>query len=260
MNQDQKITIVCFDINSVFDEDKSFDQSMIENMLELENPFRILDEFIESHRFLKSEKKEKKSSEIKYSFNFNLSNDYNITYEIYVLNDLSYIHSITSKANAYLVFINLENKNTITQLEKIVKYISESCFNNSKVYLLGIYKDKILPVLNKNILERYFEDESLAYEYYQIKCENYDKEKDRINHICVLENNVNSNPDGKKNNKPEKKNKSKKSNSVNDSKSENNFLDIVELMFIKIYENIIGQFNDKEGEGRSNSTSGCYIF
>jgi len=52
-----KINIVCFDINSVFDD--NLDQSIDENKLALENPIRILDEFVESHKFLGSEKKKK---------------------------------------------------------------------------------------------------------------------------------------------------------------------------------------------------------
>ncbi len=251
-----KINIVCFDINSVFDD--NLDKSIDENKLALENPIRILDEFIESHKFLGSEKKSKKSSEIKYSFNFSLSNDYKILYEIVVLNNLSYIHNITSKADACLVFINLENKNTIAQLEKIVKYITESCVN-AKTYLIGIYKDKIIPILNKETLDSYFEEENLIYEYYQIKCENYDIERDRINHKCIQEKNSNSNPDKKKDNIPEKKSKSNKKNNV----TENNLLDIVEMCFIKIYENKIGLFKEiKEGDSKSNnnSKSGCNIF
>jgi len=251
-----KINIVCFDINSVFDD--NLNQSIDENKLALENPIRILDEFIESHKFLGSEKKRKKSSEIKYSFNFSLSNDYKISYEIVVLNNLSYIHKITSKSDACLVFINLENKNTISQLEKIVKYIIESCVN-AKTYLIGIYKDKIIPVLNKETLDTYFEEENLIYEYYQIKCENYDKERDRINHKCIEKKNSNSNHDEKKNNIPAKKNKSKRKNNV----TENNLLDIVEACLIKIYENKMGLFKEiREGDVKSNSNSksGCNIF
>ena len=255
-----KINIVCFDINSVFDD--NLNESLDENNLALENPIRILDEFIESHKFLDTEKKRKKSSEIKYSFNFSLSNDYKISYEIVVLNDLSYIHNIISKADAFLVFFNLENKNTIAQLEKIVKYIIESCVN-AKAYLIGIYKDKIIPVLNKETLDSYFEEENLIYEYIQIKCENYDKERDRVNHKCIQEKNSNSNPDKRKGKIPEKKSRSNTKSNVNNSESENNLLDIVELSFIKIYENKMGLSKEsKEGDikSNSNSKSGCYIF
>ena len=255
-----KINIVCFDINSVFDD--NLDQSLDENNLALENPLRILDEFIESHNFLDSEKKIKKSSEIKYSFIFNLSNDYKISYKIVVLNNLSYIHNITSKADANLVFVNLENKNTITQLEKIVNYITESCVN-AKTYLVGIYKDKIIPVLNKESLDSYFEEENLIYEYIQIKCKNYDKERDRINHKCKQKKSSNSNPDERKKNIPVKKNKSNKKNNDNNYESENNLLDIIELTFIKIYENKMGLSKEvKEGElkSNSNSRSHCNIF
>jgi len=239
-----KITIVCFDINSGYDED--LNQSLGENITALESPLRILDEFMENHLFLESEKIKKNSSEIKYVFSFCLSNNYTFSFDIIVLNDLSFIHDISSGADAYLVFINLEKKMTLEQLEKIIKYIIESCAIESKTYLVGIYQDKILPILNKEILENYFEEEKLNYEYYQIKCENYGKNEERINHKCIQQINLNINNKKERNNsksdegkdiKLDNKNcKSSRKNSEN-NESEYSLIDIVELIFIKIYEN-----------------------
>ena len=239
-----KITIVCFDINSGYDED--LNQSLGENITALESPLRILDEFMENHLFLESEKIKKNSSEIKYVFSFCLSNNYTFSFDIIVLNDLSFIHDISSGADAYLVFINLEKKMTLEQLEKIIKYIIESCAIESKTYLVGIYQDKILPILNKEILESYFEEEKLNYEYYQIKCENYGKNEERINHKCIQQINLNINNKKERNNsksdegkdiKLDNKNcKSSRKNSEN-NESEYSLIDIVELIFIKIYEN-----------------------
>lgn len=239
-----KITIVCFDINSGYDED--LNQSLGENITALESPLRILDEFMENHLFLESEKIKKNSSEIKYVFSFCLSNNYTFSFDIIVLNDLSFIHDISSGADAYLVFINLEKKMTLEQLEKIIKYIIESCAIESKTYLVGIYQDKILPILNKEILESYFEEEKLNYEYYQIKYENYGKNEERINHKCIQQINLNINNKKERNNsksdegkdiKLDNKNcKSSRKNSEN-NESEYSLIDIVELIFIKIYEN-----------------------
>ena len=277
-----KITIVCFDINSCYDED--LDQSLNENITALESPLRILDEYMENHLFLDSEKIKKSSSEIKYVFSFCLSNNYTFSFDIVVLNDLSFIHDISSEADAYLVFINLENKITMEQLEKIIKYIIESCAIESKTYLVGIYQDKILPNLNKEILESYFEEEKLNCEYYQIKCENYGKNEEKINHKCIQQINLNINNKKEKNNiksdegkdiKPENKNcKSNKKNFEN-NKSEYNLIDIVELIFIKIYEDKMSliyepdkkmftrnfSYEYEEGNNNSKSKSGnCCIF
>lgn len=276
------ITIVCFDINSGYDED--LDQSLGENITALESPLRVLDEFMDNHLFLDSEKIKKSSTEIKYVFSYCLSNNYTFSFDIVVLNDLSFIHDISSEADAYLVFINLEKKNTMEQIEKIIKYIIESCAIESKTYLVGIYQDKILPNLNKEFLESYFEEEKLNCEYYQIKCENYGKNEEKINHKCIQQINLTNNNkkerninkyDERKDIKFESKNcKSNKKNSEN-NELEYNLIDIVEIIFIKIYENKMSliyepdkkmftkNLSDEYDQEKNNSksTSGnCYIF
>ena len=177
------ICVVCFDINSGYEEDVN--KPLSENLSILENPLRIINEFLDIHLFLESEKIQISSSEIKYSFNFNFSEENEIFFEIIVLNDLSYIHDISLKADAYLVFTNLEKENTTEQLEKIIKYILESCSLDIKTYLVGMYKDKVLPNLNKEALENYFEEEKLNCEYYQIKCEDNKKIMNIIMHVCT---------------------------------------------------------------------------
>ena len=265
-----KITIVCFDINSCYDED--LNQSLGENIAALESPLRILDEFMENHLFLDSEKIKKSSSEIKYVFSFCLSNNYTFSFDIVVLNDLSFIHDISSEADAYLVFINLEKKITMEQLEKIIKYIIESCAIESKTYLVGIYQDKILPILNKEILESYFEEEKLNCEYYQIKCKNnYGKNEERINHKCIQQINLNINNKKEKNNI--KSDEGKDIKQCENNESEYNLIDIVELIFIKIYENKMSliyepdkkmftrNLSDEYENNNSKSKSGnCFIF
>ena len=250
------ILVVCFDINSGYEEDNN--NPLSENLSILENPLRIINEYLDIHLFLESEKIQKSSSEIKYSFNFNFSEDNEIFYQIIVLNDLSYIHEISLKADAYLVFSNLEKEYTTEQLEKIIKYILESCSMDIKTYLVGMYKDKILPTLNKETLENYFEEEKLNCEYYQIKCEDNIKNNE-YNHVCMYQYKTN------KNIKNERKNSFKK-------KELNNLIDIIELILIQIYEtkmnvvyepkkNIFKNYNSQKDHSTSNCNSGtnCII-
>ena len=191
-----KIAIVCFDINNEGSED--WVDSFSENLFTLESPLRILDEFLEKKIFLNSEKSMPSSSEIKYTFQACFSGK-NIIIEITVLYDLTYIHEISLYADAYLLFANLENINTKAQLDKITLYILESCSLDTKTYILGIYNDKIIPSLNKESMELYFEEESLEYEYHQIKYRNNhlnlnideDKENNQNNYQNQIE--VNSN-------------------------------------------------------------------
>ena len=242
------IKIVCFDINA------GITKELKENEIDLENPIRILDEFIETHLFLEPKKTEKNSSEIKYSFLINFEN-YKIIYEIFVLKDLSFIHDISLVSDANLIFINLENENTLKQFEKIINYINDSCCRlDIKVYIVGIYKDKICPSLNKESIELFFDDQNLNSEMVQVK---YNK-NDGINHICMYGNKemVKS--------KNEKKKMAK--NNTND-----NLTDIVEKIFLEIFEiknNVVydpkkRKFRKRsinDDEGKSISQSQCYIF
>ena len=243
-----KINITCFDINSGIKKD------LKENEIDLENPIRILDEFKESHKFLESEKTQKNSSEIKYTFHINLENN-KILYEIFVLKDLSFIHDISLVSDANLIFINLENENTSKQLEKIINYINDSCSPmDIKVYIVGIYKDKIVPLLNKESIELFFDDQKLNSEMFQIK---YNK-NDYINHVCMYGN----------------KEKEKSKNQMNKISKKNkidNLIDIVEKILIEIFEikmNVVYEPKKRkfrkrsinDDEGKSISGSQCYIF
>ena len=241
-----KIIIVCFYINSGIKKD------LKENKIELENPIRILDEFKESHLFLEATKSEKYSSEIKYSFHINFENN-KIIYEIFVLKDLSFIHDISLVSDSNLIFINLENENTLKQLEKIINYINDSCCPlDIKLYIVGIYKDKIVPLLNKESIELFFEDQKLNSEMFQIK---YNK-NDSINHICMYDN------------KEKAKNKN---NKISKKKKNDNLIDIVEKILIEIFEIKMSVVYEpkkrkfrkrsvKDDEGKSISGSTCYIF
>ena len=160
-------TIVCFDLNGSYEE--GYTVTLEENKSLLESPLRIFDDFMETHLFLETEKNYESSTKISYNFKF--SNDDNNSFEIITISDLSYVHNISLESDGYLVFLNLEDQNTLDLLEKIIKYLI-SCCMEMKTYIVGIYKDKILPILNKEALNSLLDEKNLNYEYYQIKYEN----------------------------------------------------------------------------------------
>lgn len=248
-----KIIIECFDINS------NIKNNFKENIMILENPIRILDDFQEIHLFLESEKTQLNSSEIKYHFMVNFSDNEQIIFEIIVIKDLNFIHDITLISDANLIFINLENNNTTEQLEKIINYINESCCPMGiNTYIIGIFKEKISPILNKDSIENLFEENKYNCEFHQIK---YNKD-DGKSHICMYE---------KEDNKKSKN--IKKYNLIENDKN-NNLYDIMEMILIKLYEFKMSviyepkkkrfkQKRAKHDEGNnSNSQSGgnCHIF
>ena len=63
------------------------------------------------------------------------------------------MHDICLNADGYLIVINLEDIKTEEKLEYIIKYISDGCCNlETKSFIVGLYKDKILPKYNKDLL------------------------------------------------------------------------------------------------------------
>ena len=207
-----KIRIICFDIDN---EEKNKENNK-EDITDLESPLRILDLFLDIHLFVESEKKEKNHSEIKYSFNFNIQKEDKILYDIYVIKNLDYIHDCSLDADAYLIFLNLESNKTVEKIDKMIKYIVQSYYAKEiKIYLVGIYKDAILPNLNEETLLSYFEDEKLECEYYLIKHKN-----DKIKHKCLYEEKTikQVNPSKKK------------------SKEKYNIIDIIEVIMMQMYE------------------------
>lgn len=249
-------TIVCFDLNGSYEE--GYTVTLEENKSLLESPLRILDEFMETHLFLETEKTYENSTKIIYNFKF--SNDDSNSFEIYTLSDLSYVHKISLESDGYLIFVNLEDQNTLELLDKIIKYLI-SCSIQIKAFIVGIYKDQILQILNKEALNSYLDEKNLNYEYYQIKYEN-NKNGVRRNHICI--NNYLLN----KGNKSESQRKNRKLIRKKDvNKYENfNLTDIIELIFIQTYSNeynnsrIMKSYLDYDVEKSFCTSGNCYIF
>lgn len=245
------ISISCFDIN--YDNNRDILEFLGENIFTLENPLRIFDEFLDINSFLETTKRRINASEFKYTFQTDLY-EKKIPLEIFVLYDLSYIHDISLYADAYLLFINLEKGNTLEQLGKITKYILENCCMDKRIYIIGIYKDKIIPNLDKDLIEIYLDEKNINYEYYQIKY--------NINNLII------NNKDGKEKNECCERNirKKNKKEIKNDKKKANlNIIDIVLTIIRQIYEMKIDNCNynikckyDKMNECKSNCN--CFIF
>ena len=203
--------------------------------------------------FLETTKRRINTSEFKYTFQTDLY-EKKIPLEIFVLYDLSYIHDISLYSDAYLLFINLEKGNTLEQLEKITKYILENCCMDKRIYIIGIYKDKIIPTLDKDLIEIYLDEKNINYEYYQIK---YNINSLIINNQDRKEKNEGCERNIRKKNKKEIKNDKKKTNL--------NLIDIVLTIIKQSYEMKKGDCNsnikckyEKKNECKSNCN--CFIF
>lgn len=214
---EQSILLVCFDINSSHEENVSKKKDKIIEEL-IETPTRLFNEYFKNHKDLKVEKNELNASEIKYNFDLKLPEC--PSFQLILINDLSFIHDICLNSDGYLIIINLEDIKTEEKLEYIIKYIAESCCTlEIKTFIVGLYKDKILPGCNKEELENLFNEHNLIYEYYQIKYSLNDKD-----HFCFLD---------IMKNKANNKKIVKKGGENNQYK----LYEILEKVFVSMYEN-----------------------
>ena len=220
-NTEQSILFICFDINSLNEENNKINI----NTEELpENPIRLLEEYFDNHKLLNMEKKELKASEIIYQFNINMPES--TRFQLITINNLSYIHEISLDADGFLIFINLEDEKTQEKLEFLIKYITESCCSGeTKIYIIGIYKENILPSCQKEYLENIFEEKNLNYDYYEVKYNMNDRIKI---HNCLMSHILDN----------ESKNKNKKTKSIkmDETYYEYKLQEIIEKIIINIYE------------------------
>lgn len=178
-----KLLIVCFDVNSEYDEER-LTISPNKNDLEIESPNRIIKEFLSAHTFQDLKTEIKSPSETKYTFTVESAGKESLYYEIYTVTDLSFVHNVSMLADAYVVFINLGVEKTKEQLDKIIIYLKESCSIEVKTYLVGVFKDKILPNLQQNEIKSYLEKQNFRCDYRQMCCGSIEEKnnlKDKIN-------------------------------------------------------------------------------
>jgi hypothetical protein len=247
----QKLLLICFDINSSYEENKNNENA--ENLPE--SPYRIMSEYFSNHKISNLEKQEIPNSQISYKFNVDLPEV--SSFNLFIINELNFIHDICMQADGYLVFINLEDENLENKLEDLIRYIKEGCSESIKIYFIGLYKDAILPSCKKENLENLFNEKNLYFEIFQVK---YDM-NDNFNkaHNCLSE----------ALKKDDSNNKKKNQLNISEEKHEYKIQEIIEIIFIKLYENKMGVIydtikkrfikkNSKEIENNSNSFCNIY--
>ena len=79
----------------------------------------------------------------KYNFCYEIEKKQFVKINCDIINNFSVSHQCTLNSNGYIVFCNLESKNTFDLLGKILYYINESCSVNVKTYIIGVFKENI---------------------------------------------------------------------------------------------------------------------
>ena len=236
---------VCFDINSTREENQKYESEDL-----MENPINIFNNFFSDHKIiLNMEKIQSNASELNYKFNLSIPDKF--LFQITTINDLSYIHEISLRADAFIIFINLEDDKTIEKLKYLINYIADSCCSvDITIYIVEMYKYKILEACNKEQIENLFTEDNISYEYFQIKYTD-----DKNEHFCFFKYIEIKKYDNK--------------NFFNKTIEEYNFYEVLEKIIIDTYEEKMGVIfdtkkrifveKDIKNEGNSYCNGFCNI-
>lgn len=166
MSEKESITINFFDINGEYEENVQVNTEKI--FLLLDCPIRIIDQYINDN-FIQDVKKYTKDQFIlQYQFGYEIKKKVNITINCDIINNFSVSHSGTLDSNGYIVFCNLESKNTLELLEKIVDYIKENCSLNIKTYVIGVFEENIDEDKTFYKMQTFLSGLDFEFEYYEM--------------------------------------------------------------------------------------------
>ena len=137
----KSIQLNFFDINGEYKEDVEVDTQKI--FLNIDSPIRIIEKFVNENSVQDLKKNKEDNFITQYYFCYEIEKKQFVKINCDIINNFSVSHQCTLNSNGYIVFCNLESKNTFDLLGKILYYINESCSVNVKTYIIGVFKENI---------------------------------------------------------------------------------------------------------------------
>ena len=92
------------------------------------------------------------------------------TNSYYEISNFSKSNPICDKADCFLIFFDLENSDSVMEINKILKFIKNTCDEQKKIFLINIY------TVESNITSNY-SDENLRGYFSNFNLSNYDISK-----------------------------------------------------------------------------------
>ena len=92
------------------------------------------------------------------------------TNSYYEISNFSKSNPICDKADCFLIFFDLENSDSVMEINKILKFIKNTCDEQKKIFLINIY------TVESNITSNY-SDENLRGYFSNFNLNNYDISK-----------------------------------------------------------------------------------
>ena len=164
--------LICFDINyfeTNFDinEDNFFKYNY--SFLDFASPLNIIKNFLYKNEKAKLIEIKRSSSKMEILFSFQVNEKKMVSFNIIILHDFTCIYNICLASDGYIIFINSENKKIKEKLGNIIDYIKESCDNETKTYIISVYKNKELNNNEIDSINQYLGAKKFLYDFYQME-------------------------------------------------------------------------------------------
>ena len=158
---------------------------------QIQSPYEIIKEFLKYHDHILLKKKDG----LAIAFTTKLPNS-NLTTKIMICSalDLSREYNGIKDVNCYLLFVDLENKDSKNQLNLIIEYFLKYCNLLKKIYIIGIYSS-YTENLKKSMDEKQIKDmmnfaKINKYSYKELDVEDNNKVSEAILEILVASENL----------------------------------------------------------------------
>ena len=172
------MNITFFDINGEYREDVDVDEK--KNFVLLDSPMRILDQYINDNFVQDLKKITEDQFLIQYKFSYEIQKNVLISINCDIINNFSVSHYRTLESNGYIIFCNLESETTLELLDKIIEYIRENCSYNIKIFIIGVFKEKINEDKTCDKMQDNFSKLDLDFDYHEM----YLGDKESFKNIC----------------------------------------------------------------------------
>ena len=145
-----------------------------------ETPYTILENYLESYD--KSEITNKKESTISFNYTFFPKV---IEVKLVFIKNLEKTYSICQECNAIIIFIDLENVDSLDKLDSISSYIIDNCNFNKTIFVIGKYnttEDKI-KLYDEKYMKQYLQEKSLLCKYFEFCTEPKEEFNEKIGYF-----------------------------------------------------------------------------
>ena len=158
---------------------------------QIASPYEIIKMYLKYHDHILLKKKDG----LAIAFKTTLPNS-SVTTKIMICSalDLSREYNGIKDVNCYLLFVDLENKDSKNQLNLIIEYFLKNCNLLKKIYIIGIYSSYVenfkKSIEENQIKERMSEAKINKYNYKELDVEDNNKISDTIMEILVASENI----------------------------------------------------------------------